>query len=95
MIFLLDNLIAGQAILFYIPRCIWLGMEGGMMEFLVTGCTGRVVESAGEKQRSGHNYVRYRVMELQRSNSTSTCISKCVQMRNKFHFHPCQAHIEI
>ena len=25
-----------------------------MMEFLVTGCTGRVVESAGEKQRSGH-----------------------------------------
>jgi len=40
-----------QAILFYIPRCIWLGMEGGMMEFLVTGCTGRVVERAGEKQR--------------------------------------------
>ena len=59
MTFLLDHLIAGQAILFYIPRCIWLGMEGGMMEFLVTGCTGRVVESAGEKQRLDHNYVRY------------------------------------
>ena len=53
--FLLDHLISGQAILFYIPRCIWLGMEGGMMEFLVTGCTGRVVERAGEKQRSGHS----------------------------------------
>ena len=69
MPFLLDHLIAGQAILFYIPRCIWLGMEGGMMEFLVTGCTGRVVERAGEKQRSGHNYVLYIVMELRRSSS--------------------------
>ena len=29
-----------QAILFYIPRCIWLSTEGGMMAFLVTGCTG-------------------------------------------------------
>ena len=30
-----------QAVLFYIPRCIWLSTEGGMMAFLVTGCTGR------------------------------------------------------
>ena len=29
-----------QAILFYIPRCIWLSTEGGMMAFLVSGCTG-------------------------------------------------------
>ena len=41
-----------QAILFYIPRCIWLSTEGGMMAFLVTGCTDRVVENPAEKQSS-------------------------------------------
>ena len=34
-----------QAILFYIPRCIWLSTEGGMMAFLVNGCTGRICEA--------------------------------------------------
>ena len=29
-----------QAVLFYIPRCIWLSMEGGMMSFLVKDCLG-------------------------------------------------------
>jgi len=41
-----------QAILFYIPRCIWLSMEGGLMSFLVKGCTDRVVEDHCEKQKS-------------------------------------------
>jgi len=41
-----------QAILFYIPRCIWLSTEGGMMAFLVTGCTDRVVENPSDKQSS-------------------------------------------
>ena len=30
-----------QALLFYIPRCIWLSLEGGIMSFLVTGCLDR------------------------------------------------------
>jgi len=41
-----------QAILFYIPRCIWLSMEGGLMNFLVNGCTDRVVEDKDTKQNS-------------------------------------------
>ena len=39
-----------QAILFYIPRCIWLSTEGGMMAFLVAGCTDRVVDNTADKQ---------------------------------------------
>jgi len=38
-----------QAILFYIPRCIWLSLEGGLMSFLVTGHQERVVEGHQEK----------------------------------------------
>jgi len=49
-----------QAFLFYIPRCIWLSMEGGMMSFLVTGCLDRVVENAAEKQETlMRNYCEY------------------------------------
>ena len=29
-----------MAILFYVPRMIWLTMEGGLMAFLCTGCHG-------------------------------------------------------
>lgn len=38
-----------QAIIFYIPRCIWLSVEGGLMGFLAKGCQGRVVEDHSEK----------------------------------------------
>jgi len=49
-----------QAVLFYIPRCIWLSMEGGMMSFLVSGCLDRVVENAAEKQETlMRNYCEY------------------------------------
>jgi len=40
-----------QAIIFYIPRCIWLSMEGGLMTFLVKGNQGRVIEDAQDKQK--------------------------------------------
>jgi len=40
-----------QAIIFYIPRCIWLSMEGGLMNFLVKGHQGRVIEEPQEKQK--------------------------------------------
>ena len=39
-----------QALLFYIPRCLWLSMEGGLMHFLVSGCQGRTIEDSQEKQ---------------------------------------------
>ncbi|XP_023324723.1 innexin inx2 [Eurytemora carolleeae] len=39
-----------QAIVFYLPRCIWLSMEGGLMNFLVKGNQGRVVEDAEAKK---------------------------------------------
>jgi len=49
-----------SAVLFYIPRCIWLSMEGGMMSFLVTGCLDRVVDNAAEKQEAlMTNYCEY------------------------------------
>jgi len=38
-----------QAILFYIPRCIWLSVEGGLMNFLAKGHQGRIVEDHSEK----------------------------------------------
>lgn len=39
-----------QSVIFYIPRCIWLSMEGGLMSFLVKGAQGRVIEDSEEKQ---------------------------------------------
>jgi len=38
-----------QAIIFYVPRCIWLSVEGGLMTFLAKGHQGRVVEDHSEK----------------------------------------------
>ena len=49
-----------------------------MMEFLVTGCTGRVVESAGEKQRSGHNVVNSKFSENNNS-SVKKQLYKCIK----------------
>jgi len=39
-----------QAVIFYLPRCIWLSMEGGLMGFLVKGNQGRVVEDGEMKK---------------------------------------------
>jgi len=41
-----------QAVLMYLPRCIWLSMEGGLMQFLVAGNTGRVVEDSDKKKHT-------------------------------------------
>jgi len=40
-----------QAFLFYLPRMIWLSMEGGLMAFLCEGCQGHDVEKTPEKQK--------------------------------------------
>jgi len=49
-----------MAILFYVPRMIWLTMEGGLMAFLCTGCHGRVVEDSSEKeQKLLDNYIEH------------------------------------
>ena len=40
----------GVAALFYIPRALWLIMEGGLMKFLTRGVSGRVVEDATRKR---------------------------------------------
>ena len=37
-------------ILFYLPRCIWLIMEGGLMKFFGKGTTTRFVEDPEEKR---------------------------------------------
>ena len=39
-----------MAALFYIPRGVWLIMEGGLMKFLTRGASGRVVEDAARKR---------------------------------------------
>ncbi len=40
----------GVAALFYIPRAVWLIMEGGLMKFLTRGVSGKVVEDAARKR---------------------------------------------
>jgi len=64
-----------QAILFYIPRCIWLSMEGGLMSFLVKGCTGRVVDNHAEKQSSLLEY--YHEFVHNKFNKYAFCFLFC------------------
>ena len=33
-----------QALVFYVPRCIWLSLEGGLMNFLVSGHQGGAID---------------------------------------------------
>ena len=39
-----------QALLFYLPRMIWLSLEGGLMKFLVRNARGKIIEDAEEKR---------------------------------------------
>jgi len=41
-----------QALLFYLPRVLWLSMEGGLMKFLVRNARGKIIEEAEEKRES-------------------------------------------
>jgi len=41
--------LAIQAGLFYIPRCLWLLIEGGLMSYIVKGTTGRFIEDTEDK----------------------------------------------
>ena len=41
--------LVGQALLFYLPRALWLSLEGGLMKHLAKDVTGKVVENASEK----------------------------------------------
>ncbi len=38
------------AVVFYLPRCLWLVMEGGLMKFFGKGTTHRLVEEPEEKR---------------------------------------------
>lgn len=38
-----------QALLFYVPRIIWLMSEGGLLKYLAKGRTGRIIEETDEK----------------------------------------------
>ena len=39
-----------QALVFYIPRLVWLMMEGGLMKFFGRGTTSRNIEDVDEKR---------------------------------------------
>eukprot|EP00092_Neocalanus_flemingeri_P002461 GFUD01002633.1.p1 GENE.GFUD01002633.1~~GFUD01002633.1.p1 ORF type:complete len:421 (-),score=78.51 GFUD01002633.1:86-1348(-) len=41
-----------QALIFYLPRMLWLSMEGGLMKFLVRNARGKIIEDAEEKRDS-------------------------------------------
>jgi len=41
--------LVGQACLFYLPRALWLSLEGGLMKHLAKDKTDKVVEEADEK----------------------------------------------
>ena len=38
------------AVLFYLPRCLWLFMEGGLMRFMTRGIRTRIIEDEEEKR---------------------------------------------
>ena len=38
------------AVLFYLPRMLWLMMEGGLMKFFGKGTTTRIIEDPEEKR---------------------------------------------
>ena len=38
------------AVIFYLPRCLWLIMEGGLMKFFGKGTTTRIIEDPEEKR---------------------------------------------
>jgi len=41
-----------QSVMFYLPRSIWLMLEGGLMKFLAKGARGKIIEEACEKRES-------------------------------------------
>ena len=41
-----------QAMIFYLPRMLWLSMEGGLMKFLVRNTRGKIIEDPEEKRDS-------------------------------------------
>ena len=42
--------LVGQALLFYLPRTLWLTLEGGLMKHLAKDASGKVVEEAEKKR---------------------------------------------
>ena len=52
--------------MFYIPRCIWLSMEGGLMNFLVKGTQGLYDD--------GHNHYMM-VMAMMMTNAIMIYLS--------------------
>ena len=51
------------AVLFYLPRMLWLMMEGGLMKFFGKGTTTRIIEDPEEK--------RDKLVEVRRAIGTS------------------------
>jgi len=41
-----------QAMIFYLPRMLWLSMEGGLMKFLVRNVRGKIIEDPEEKREN-------------------------------------------
>ena len=71
-----------QAILFYIPRCIWLSTEGGMMAFLVNGCTG--IQNCQEIDGVMSDLCSDRVVENPSDKQSSLLRNYCEHIHNKF-----------
>ena len=45
-----NHKIAALAVVFYLPRMLWLSMEGGLMKFFGKGTTTRFIEDQDEKR---------------------------------------------
>ena len=39
-----------SALMFYVPRALWLTMEGGLMKYLAKGTRGKIIEDADKKR---------------------------------------------
>jgi len=51
----------GTSIMFYIPRVIWVSLEGGLMKFFGKGTRSRIIEDEDEKQKSMIDYYQHHV----------------------------------
>lgn len=82
-----------QAMVFYLPRVLWLSVEGGLMKFLVRNARGKIIEDAEEKRDALivtfkehlHNkYNRYAAMFYTCETSNLVIVTSQILVINKF-----------
>ena len=55
--------LVSQAVIFYLPRALWVSLEGGLMKHLAKDAGGKVVEDA-EKKMTGVSFQLARALRM-------------------------------